>query len=69
MKIVTGCNAGYYGRIQAYLNTLEADSNIPAVFVAVGFEADPGLSKIQAVSITHAQNFGAQYEKQFIQHG
>jgi hypothetical protein len=67
MKIITACNAQYYGRITAYLDSLRAHSQIPATLVTVGFQATyPGIT---CAYLPRFQNEGAPIESELPQHG
>ena len=67
MRLVTACNAGWFGRILPYLDSLKQNADFPATLISVGFEATcPG---VECVPLTRVQNAGSPLETESPQHG
>jgi hypothetical protein len=68
MRIVTASNERYWGKIQPYLDSLRANSQLPATLVCVGDRHDP-FSTIPTVLLPRCKNLGAPLETESPQHG
>lgn len=67
MRLITACNAGWFGHILPYLDSLKANADFQATLVTVGFEGSyPG---VECVPLTRVQNAGAPIETESPQHG
>lgn len=70
MKLITASNERYFPRIQAYLESLNENSQIQPVLVCVGERLyDHGLPCVDTVQLPRALNLGAPQETECPQHG
>jgi hypothetical protein len=67
-RLVTAANERYWGRIDAYLRSLHANSQLPATLVCVGDRHNP-FSPIETVTLPRVLNQGAPTETESPQHG
>ena len=68
IRIVTGCNEGYYPRMAGWLDSLAAVGNIPYTLVKVGWD-QPSGRQIDEVCLPRNLNNGAPSTTESIQHG
>jgi hypothetical protein len=68
VRIVTGCNEGYYPRMAGWLDSLAERCNIPYTLVKVGWD-HPSGRQIDEVCLPRNLNNGAPRETESIQHG
>ena len=67
MRLITACNAGWFGKILPYLDSLKQNADFPATLISVGFEgAYPG---VDCALLTRVQNAGSPLETESPQHG
>lgn len=67
MRLITACNAHYFGRMAPYLDSLNTHAEFPKTLVTVGFQATyPG---IDCAYLPRFQNAGAPVESELPQHG
>lgn len=63
IKLVTGSNQPYWGRIQTYLRSLEQHCNVEWHYIGVEWDSGNGLT------LSAEENAGAPHETKCIQHG